>query len=164
MYNFPSGRIYLASVSWSWKLQEVVFGYEATYARGKEPSFFVVAQRAFNIETSFRVIGIQIFYPWHPGFFLLRGTRRVLPAEGGSKETIEPERAKRKGRWAEQQKEGRVERDWRGVREKKAAAIKSKRESEIDREKRGGGEGIIPRLNIGKNQYYLFSSTHCRRS
>lgn len=82
MYNFPSGRIYFASVSWSWKLQEVVFGYEATFARGKEPSFFVVARRTLSIETSFRVIGIQIFYPWHPGFFLLRDTRRV-PACGG---------------------------------------------------------------------------------
>lgn len=96
MYNFPSGRIYFANVSRSWKLQEVVFGYGARFARGKEPSFSVVTQRAFSIETSFRVIGIQIFYPWHPGFFLLRDTRRVLPAEGGSKETIE--RAKRKGR------------------------------------------------------------------
>lgn len=164
MYNFPSRRIYFASVSYSWKLQEVVFGCGATSAREKEPSFFVVAQRALSIETSFRVIGIQIFYPWHPGFFLLRDTRRVLPAEGGSKETIESERAKRKGRWAEQREEGRVERGWRGVREKKAAAIKSERERETDREKKGGGEGIIPRLNIGKNQYYLFSSTHCRHS
>lgn len=72
MYNFPSGRIYFTNVSWSWKLQEVVFGYEATFVREKEPSFFVVVQYV-SIETSFRVIGIQIFYPRHPGLLSLSG-------------------------------------------------------------------------------------------
>lgn len=96
MYNFPSGRIYLASVSWSWELQEAVFGYEATYARGKEPSFFVVAQRAFKHRNVLPGRRYSDFLSSAPR--ILSPSGRVLPAEGGSKETIEPERAKRKGR------------------------------------------------------------------
>lgn len=53
------------------------------HVRRKEPSFFVVAQRALSIETSFRVIGIQIFYPRHPASLLREGCclRRVTRKE-----------------------------------------------------------------------------------
>lgn len=50
------------------KTPESSFWLRGHIRQGKKPSFFV-AQRALSIETSFRVIGIQIFYPWHPGFF-----------------------------------------------------------------------------------------------
>jgi hypothetical protein len=142
------------------------YGATCSSARDKKPTFLPFTQRALSIETSFRVIGIQIFYSWQPASSLLRGTpRRVLPADGGSQGTTELPR-----------REGVGELNaGRGLGKKRAGGgmggAGSGHKDRRREKERGGGkggkggrgrgrEGIIPRLNIGKNQYYLFSSTH----